>query len=303
MLIDTQKIVCSWENILTCTSKGNVFSVNLFDYISFNENTLKLVDENVLNDEVMTDSCDFFVELLLNDKVSGDTFKDLAPKFGSYWANISLINEHKSKIELLIKLGLLKFPDVGLDQLAECIPELIPTFIEYNFTHLLKVGLFNEIEYEESDIIYLLNSSQLSLEDKIAFCQFINEAYFEKASLSKELFESLIKLYIDSVSHKIPTHILGAMMRYSNHSTATKVQIIAHQIDYIHIEYLHIYFEELGSPYKELCTTNSNISINTTKENTELAIALAKKGYFSISKTKQPTDKIRLYVKGIFKPY
>jgi len=301
MLIDNQAIACSWENLLACVSKGDAFSANLSDYINIADNTSELVNQSININEDTVDSADLFIELLLSERVSLETFKALAPKFDSHWSNI-LVGEAKlNKVEILIKLGLLNFSNSDLSEVSENIPELLATFIEYNFAIMLETYVFNEFEYQESDIIYLLKSNQLSSEEKISFCQVIHSAYFAEKSISKKLFEPLTKLYLDSFWCQIPTHILKVIIQCSIGDIPTKVQMISHQINYIELDDLHFYFGALGYPYSRLCKTKSYVKINESKENIALANALADKGYFSISKTKQQGDRIRLNVKGLFK--
>ena len=301
MLLDTQKIVCSWQNVLAYTNEEDTALTNLSDYINIHENTLKLVNEDISNDRDTSEPFDLFIGLLLDDRVPFNTFKELAPKLHPYWSSTPLNYRNISKIELLIKWGLLSFPDIGLDDIAENIPKLIPTFIEYNYAPMKKVGLFNEVEYQERDILYLLKSKQLSSKEKMEFCQFIHGAYFDQKHLSKELFKELTELYLDTHLYKVSMYILDAVINSPQGDISTKVKMIAHQMSHISLEQLHIYLEQLGSPYLDLSKTKSYTKFDATEENIALASALADQGYFSISTTKQSANQIRLNVKGLFK--
>lgn len=250
ILLNENKIVVSWNNLLYYFREKKSFDDILVRYLNIEENYTKLkhkIDKNLSEDFDLIE--EFIVELLQSViSINAYTFlvKNLPVDYcySEKLDNFSEISIEKMKV--LIENKIIALDINNYNFIKSKFTVLLPIFLESNITEFI-----NDVETYELDssvALQLIDSRVFTYDEKITI---INNTSVTIISKNKDLSNKICKLLTYNKKTKISIDLLKDLITQSN-SLENKIRLFNKYQDDISSIELKSIITLLGSPYSEI---------------------------------------------------
>ena len=199
ILIIENKIEANWSNLLSYYTELEEQEIDSFliEYLNIEEN-YKQLSESQINNEKAFDKDEilqpFNTKLILSSSLSDDAYSYLIHSIWSVdYEDLNIKELSLSKVKSILNTNILSLTQENINNLKEGFtPEHIIVIEKKKDEFLEK---FSNFELDSDDILKLLNSSKITIEEKFLIANKIELTLFDG---SRNLREKVSKLYIDN---------------------------------------------------------------------------------------------------------
>lgn len=184
-LLVNNKVIPTWSNVIEYYSLNeNKITDNLTIYLNFDDISSELSKEKLLKDNK-----DFEISLVKCNELSDSNYNILLNSTYYHWSNIDFENLDIHKVAVLLdkKLSVTK---ENYDRLREIFPNYHINLIEKNFTKFIEN--INDFETDENDILLLLKSDKITIDNKINYITKLDENIIGKNKEISKLVGEII---------------------------------------------------------------------------------------------------------------
>ena len=271
-LIENNKVLSSWNNVLTYFEKMDKAFNHLTSFLNYKENIQNLTENFPLSDEEMEDNesekyqlvKSFYDFIIKSDSLEINSFIDLITICKFPYQKLENYNIDSKKIRNLIEIKLLTFSIDNYNGIKKSSLDNLPLFISVYFEEILE----NETIISDTDLIKCFNSKDISislknkiLSTKISAWNKINDDKF-----FAEIAEYIIK---NNVYEKIVISfdtIANALKKHSDNSQKI-ILLLNTQFNNLTNEQIVATLTLCGQPYSGLCEKNGTHSTMKLNEN------------------------------------
>lgn len=185
LILINNKVVPKWSNVIEYyLLNENKITDNLTIYLNFDDISSELSKEKLLKDNK-----DFEISLVKCNELSDSSYNILLNSTYYHWSNIDFENLDVQKVVVLLnkKLSVTK---ENYDRLREIFPNYHINLIEKKFTKFIEN--INDFETDENDILLLLKSDKITIDDKINYITKLNENIIGKNKEISKLVGEII---------------------------------------------------------------------------------------------------------------
>jgi hypothetical protein len=251
-IIQNDKIVISWENLLNYYKDISDFNLAIVEYIDSNYNFLKLKRIDTKFDENKNNIVGKFTTELINSEISNDAFYEIAINncLPYYYDDVKIYFENLSKEKMAVfiqKKNIFKFTIVNYNFIKEKFNDLLISFLEVNADLLIKE--LDKYTLENATIYKLLISQKLnSLQKLIIFKTITETVYNEDANICYAVGILLFE------NQKTPLDYYGILKPILQNTKNTEQKIVLYNLycDDIPKSELRGFIEILGEPYSDI---------------------------------------------------
>lgn len=271
-LIENNKVLSSWNNVLTYFEKMDKASNHLTSFLNYKENIQNLTENFPLSDEEMEDNesekyqlvKSFYDFIIKSDSLEIDSFIDLMAICRFSYSKLVNYNIDSKKIRNLIEIKILTFSIDNYNGIKKSSPNNLPLFISVYFEEILE----NETIISDTDLINCFNSKDISisLKNKILSTKI---SVWNKISDDKffaEIAEHIIK---NNVYEKIviPFDTIANALKKHSENSQKLIVLLNTQFNNLTNEQIVATLTLCGQPYSELCDKNGTHSTMKLNEN------------------------------------
>ena len=271
-LIENNKVLSSWNNVLTYFEKMDDASTHLTSFLNYKDNIQNLTENFPLSNEEMEDTdsekyqlvksfYDFIIKL---DSLEINSFIDLMTICKFPYPKLENYNIDSKKIRNLIEIKLLTFSIDNYNGIKKSSPDNLPLFISVYFEEILE----NETIISDTDLIKCVNSKDISisLKNKILSTKISAWNKISDEKFFAEIAEHIIK---NNVYEKIVIPfdtIANALKKHSDNSQKL-ILLLNTQFNNMTNEQIVATLTLCGQPYSGLCEKNGTHSTMKLNEN------------------------------------
>lgn len=271
-LIENNKVLSSWNNVLTYFEKMDKASNHLTSFLNHKENIQNLTENFPLSDEEMEDNesekyqlvKSFYNFIIKSDSLEINSFIDLMTICKFPYPKLENYNIDSKKIRNLIEIKLLTFSIDNYNGIKKSSPDNLPLFISVYFEEILE----NETIISDTDLIKCFNSKDISisLKNKILSTKISAWNKISDDKFFAEIAEHIIK---NNVYEKIVIPfdtIANALKKHSDNSQKL-ILLLNTQFNNLTNEQIVATLTLFGQPYSGLCEKNGTHSTMKLNEN------------------------------------
>lgn len=271
-LIENNKVLSSWNNVLTYFEKMDKASNHLTSFLNYKENIQNLTENFPLSDEEMEDNesekyqlvKSFYDFIIKSDSLEINSFIDLMAICKFPYPKLENYNIDSKKIRNLIEIKLLTFSIDNYNGIKKSSPDNLPLFISVYFEEILE----NETIISDTDLIKCFNSKDISisLKNKILSTKISDWNKISDDKFFAEIAEYIIK---NNVYEKIVIPfdtIANALKKHSDNSQKL-ILLLNTQFNNLTNEQIVATLTLCGQPYSGLCEKNGTHSTMKLNEN------------------------------------
>lgn len=271
-LIENNKVLSSWNNVLTYFEKMDKAVNHLTSFLNYKENIQNLTENFPLSDEEMEDNesekyqlvKSFYDFIIKSDSLEIDSFIDLMAICRFSYSKLENYNIDSKKIRNLIEIKILTFSIDNYNGIKKSSPNNLPLFISVYFEEILE----NETIISNTDLIKCFNSKDISisLKNKILSTKISAWNKISDDKFFVEIAEHIIK---NNVYEKIVIPfdtIANALKKHSDNSQKL-ILLLNTQFNNMTNEQIVATLTLCGQPYSGLCEKNGTHSTMKLNEN------------------------------------
>lgn len=279
MLITSNMIEPSWENILVFynQTKENIPD-SLIQFLN-NEDNYKMLTKDTFQENELPELAesyqDFHSVLPITEEISTQALEFLIVPFNDKYEAANLEDIRRNKLAILVEKDKLIVSEEIFSILKTNFPGLEMTYLEKNLNHFVETNH----SFEEKETVFILNSSELSKD--------------EKSNLLNHTLESVIlesSAIIEAVGQLLEKHALFETSLAILRKAILSIRHIEPRIiaftKHIHLISREIRTEILQSlpiPYSEIAIGGKRPLIPLSETNAQFALKLEEAGYISKS--------------------
>lgn len=219
-LIENNKVLSSWNNVLTYFEKMDKASNHLTSFLNYKENIQNLTEDFPLSDEEMEDNesekyqlvKSFYDFIIKSDSLEINSFIDLMTICKFPYPKLENYNIDSKKIRNLIEIKLLIFSIDNYNGIKKSSPDNLPLFISVYFEEILE----NETIISDTDLIKCFNSKDISisLKNKIlstkisAWNKISDDKFFAEIAeyiIKNNVYEKIV-IPFDTIANALKKH-------------------------------------------------------------------------------------------------
>ncbi|WP_407436585.1 hypothetical protein [Treponema sp.] len=271
-LIENNKVLSSWNNVLTYFEKMDKASNHLTSFLNYKENIQNLTENFPLSDEEMEDNesekyqlvKSFYNFIIKSDSLEINSFIDLMTICKFPYPKLENYNIDSKKIRNLIEIKLLTFSIDNYNGIKKSSPDNLPLFISVYFEEILE----NETIISDTDLIKCFNSRDISisLKNKILSTKISAWNKISDNKFFAEIAEHIIK---NNVYEKIviPFDTIANALKKHSENSQKLIVLLNTQFNNLTNEQIVATLTLCGQPYSELCDKNGTHSTIKLNEN------------------------------------
>lgn len=297
ILLEENKLISSWENILHYYSYSKKLDKSLIVYLNVIDNTFDLLKVTLIVsnfskefgfDEKVVHS---LLKIILEcNEFDLEVYKNLLKSniYSHQYLNISTLD--LDKVMLLVSNNKIQFNSDCFKELKEYTDSLHIVLIEKNIDKYIES--FNEFDIDTEDIIKLLESKEITFKIKKEIIEKIDYDLILNDKIADLLYS-----FIDKKTEQSMTLIVKLSENLS--SLENKINIFIEQIEYLSDEDIISLLETLPSEYNKIALQDAKRPLFSKSEyNKKLFEILQKKNFLtSFEPDKSNKSKYRVIVK------
>ena len=271
-LIENNKVLSSWNNVLTYFEKMDKASNHLTSFLNYKENIQNLTENFPLSDEEMEDNesekyqlvKSFYDFIIKADSLEIDSFINLMAICRFSYSKLENYNIDSKKIRNLIEIKLLTFSIDNYNGIKKSSPDNLPLFVSVYFEEILE----NETIISDTDLIKCFNSKDISisLKNKILSTKISAWNKISDDKFFAEIAEHIIK---NNVYEKIviPFDAIANALKKHSENSQKLIVLLNTQFNNLTNEQIVATLTLCGQPYSGLCEKNGTHSTMKLNEN------------------------------------
>jgi hypothetical protein len=275
-LLERSKITPTWHNLVSYYhSMDNILDAYAVDFIENTENAQALSATRIKAEVSLDEDTivkPFTRDLLLEESFSNETYALVILAAPYIYGNLNFGDLSTEKVRLLIKNKKLKLSTVHYDLLRT----------EFNGLHLELaeqassefIPKINDYTVEEPEIIYLLSSSHISIEEKNNIIELLGS---DMISSTSQLLTVLGTLCSNDQRLVIPDGVLNKVLR-GRLPAIHKITLLIRKAETLNKEQIREVLESLPEPYSDIAKLGRRPKLDVSTLNWELARKLEKLG-------------------------
>lgn len=220
-LLINNKVVPKWNNVIDYyTTSENTINDNLIKFLNFENVYLELSEEKMIFKSESFNYASFRENLLLCNEISSESYRNIF-KSSIYTRDVlSFENLDEDKITYLID-KILTTTKSNYDLLREYFPNNHISLIEKDFPKF--IGNINDFETDEEDILLLLKSNKISIDNKFKYISLLEEKIIvDNTEISKVVVEIILQ---KSTTIEFEYNTIESLVKTSN-PKENKVKLI-----------------------------------------------------------------------------
>lgn len=295
-LINNNKLIANWDNIFKYYNDKNTNNDLLQEYLNIEENAKEI--SKVKCNGKYKESHDYFDGQLLrdiikNNKMNINSYEIYIENIGFWYKDLDISGLDEKKVALLVKHNIFQFEKESFDLLKGYAKQLLHiALIEKNNTKLLEE--FEKFEFDEDDIIKILEIDKSILSDKI------KKDLIEKIDYDLILNKTIAKLIYKYVDKSIIKSInYTKRMLQTLETLESKINLIVEQnSEFNDKEFIEI-LELLPDKYSKIKNQDGKQTVIENNYYNKKLIEILKDRELITSAPvdKKEKNKIRLYIK------
>ena len=276
VLFKESKIAPTWQNILNqYQSEENIISKTIIKFLEINSNTLSK-HKISMDFNGTKEYYDFIKNLITNEDLNNETYNILLNSIPYRFSILKFESLSENKVFLLIHKNILVFDVNNYNLLKNNFHELHIKFLELNISDFITV--IANYELNNKDVLLLLKSSIISIEEKNVIIEKIDEALFASEKDSIKLIGLLI---LKQNNFRVSNSILKLIVVNNELSVEQRIKIFNWKQSQIDNLYLETFLNTLGNPYSEITSKGKNPLIPNNNQNLKMAEIINDKDYIS----------------------
>jgi hypothetical protein len=291
-IIKENKIIASWDNLLSYYQKINELDNVIINFMNKEENYNEISKNNMSNRKIFAEGLveKFSEEILLSNDISDEAYS-LLIKYICFAKYPELNVEHLSsrKINAILENTKMALTQENINILKEHSKGKHIVLIE-NFKNEF-LEKFDEFTLDSNDYEKLFKSSKLTKNEKLNIIEKMSLLLYDT---DEDLVHTVIGLYIEN-DIQIELNIFDKLFDKANHEDALK--LLTMQIKYLESENISSYLKQFSEPYCDLAEVSASLlKLDNNEINLQLIDALKEKGYIpsrTIEKTKIKVNRRR----------
>lgn len=264
-LIENNKILSSWNNVLTYFKKMDDTSAHLITFLNCKDNIQDLTKIFPLSDEEMEDNgsekyqCvkSFYDFIIKSDSLNIDSFISLMAICRFLYSELENYNIDNKKIGYLIENKLLSYSIENYNGIKKSSSDNLPLFISTYFENILE----NESIITNTDLIKCFKSNDVPVSLKRRMLSTKISAWNK---IGDEIFFTEIAEYIikNNINEKlvIPFETIANALKKHSDNFHKIIQLLNTQFNNLTNEQIIATLNLCGQPYSELCEKNGKHS-------------------------------------------
>lgn len=177
ILFKENKVLPNWENIVKYYRNIETLDENLISFLNYKDVYTELSKQKMPPKNDDFDYSSFRKELLLSEKLSLESYTNILKSNIYTRQSLAFENLDEDKIKYLVS-HILEMTEDNFNRLKEYSSPLHITLVEKYFQKFLEIS--EKIELEGNDILYLLKSEKLTIDNKFNFITKIEEDFIEE---------------------------------------------------------------------------------------------------------------------------
>lgn len=267
-LLESEDILYNNKNAII-----NKFDIDL---VVCNVKSLKIIAELIISEDSFKVSKDIVEQILIIDSLLDDDDYDLLlMSISDMFDSLSFENLSENKVRLLFYNNVLNFNESNYGLLREKFNGLHIGFIECNIEEFLSDVLSYEIETD--DVRLLLESAELTLDDKKMLISEIDEEYY--ISNNKENLDIASNLLLKDPSFSDSYKIINNLLLDEKKNEMERIRMFNLKQGFSGELDIKNFLKSLGEPFSEFTIIRKTISIENNESNLEFVNELYNRGY------------------------
>jgi hypothetical protein len=279
ILLTESRVDANWGDIINVFhEEENILTEEIIKFISDKENIQKLTKEKIKEDIPDNETIQAFCKsLALCGAISNDNYSLILNSIPYYYNSLEYGELSKEKVLLLLKKSKLGLSSDNFKKLKESYSGLHITLLENEFEQLIEK--WNEIPLGYDDYLSLLNSGNISLENKGNVCDKIGD----EAIITKHyLLDAVGMLVFENTNFSISIELLQAILLNSSLDNQKKMKIFnEHSFRLNTGDFISSFLLKIGYPYNLITQKGKRPKIAISEKNLEFVKKLKENGYIS----------------------
>ncbi len=291
LLLEVSKVIPSWKNLYQhYENSDNTVSDPMIQFINNTSNADELFNEEFDKDNI--DYKDFYESLITTDLFETDIYAGVLKSASYPFPDSTYDKLAKEKISLLIENRKILFEEEAFQHLKSLKSDLHIKLVENNISSFLSAA--DSLELESVDVIKVLKSGKLSIEEKNIFLDKIDE---DLINSEQEVLNVIGVLIISGLTFKLERETIKLILTSSSLRDIERIRIF----NLFHQQVGKIFYSEflnsLSLPYKDIATSGKRPSLPNNNDNLTLAKVLLSNEYISSFDTKGSQIKINTFTR------
>jgi hypothetical protein len=214
-ILQDNKLVVSWKNVLTYFEQTVKMDVDLIDYLDQEDiyETLAKINFTKGAGKLEKTYHDYSRESLLEGRMTDKAYEELLKSNPYHYDSLAIENLSEEKVTALLKRRVIRLKPVVFNLLKEHFEDQIPLLIEYNIADYLKYE--DVYELDETAYQYLLDSSKITLGQKT---DIVTEITDEMVEADHDLASSVSRVIVDSDFNELSVDFVRHLVKNTSYA-------------------------------------------------------------------------------------
>jgi len=290
-ILKSKKLLVSWQNVSSLLEENSKFLAASIDFLcSEDVYTILTSKEERENCHLIDKQIESFINILASSNFDLTAFSQYSPLFKDSLLAFPLSDLPNEQVDVLIEQQYIEFTEENYSDIEDHHPSSMTIFLESKFSQVIKSEIYSSLTFTAEDMETFLSSDLLSKEEKASVSVKLDE---DEENISNILFNLYFGI-INSAQIQLPEHLLRVLVTFKLGELPKKVTLLTSQIAIISKELTFELLTSFGYPYNKIATTKAQCRLEKSKGNQSLAEALVQEGYFSMSKSNEYSETIRI---------
>jgi hypothetical protein len=289
ILLKESKVVPTWSNlIIQFSDNEDKLSEHAVAFLNNIENANSLSKIKISTEEQDEDTVKkFLVAIVLNDNINNNSYALLLNSIPYHYTKLGFENLPQEKVNLLIEKNKLGLTATNYSALKENFSGLQIKLIEKRHWELS--DKLNDLSFDNSDVIALLQSPVLSLKLKNSILEHYGDDNIVESAEILGLIGEIVKT---KKSFAVSKSVQKAILTDSNKSIEFKIPFFNQKNQLFNSADITDFLNSLPEPYCNIAEKGKRPLIQNNKENEQFVNILKEKNY--ISKYDQEKNGLRI---------
>ncbi|GAQ16035.1 DNA-binding protein [Myroides odoratimimus] len=288
MLLENNKIIPSWENLLYNYNSQIIVEDDEFEifkscilFINVLENAQELSKVKVPKEENKDKNYNVFYKKLIQRDEIGDLSYDLITKSSPWWySNLKIENLSENKIVSLINNTCISPVIESYNSLKEHTNGLNIYLLEKRKTEYFKI--LQELSFDSDDLKLVLKSTVLTNFEKSS----ILKKCTDETIITDDNLKLLANIAAIDRSFIVTDNILNEIFKSNNVLLEDKISLFSKNANKYDLSFTESFLESLGGIYKQITDKRQKAKLPKNESNEKFLEVLEKKGYISSFSTR-----------------
>ena len=260
-LLENKKVLPTWENIEDYyKSCQNSLKEELINFLNNNDVYSALSDK-----KINTSYRDLESDILVCNDISDEAYYKIIKSFERVYESLDFKDLSENKVDYLLKAHKFSMSENNYDTLRKSFPNKHIVLVENYFDSFLED--IDNFELDEEDVLLILNSEGISIEQKLIYISTIEEEFILRDdTISKKIAKLII-----SKSHKFDfSYDVIESLCKNTAKEEDKIKLIILYNDDIDNEKIKELIKSIGQEYEKIFLPKKKPCFQHTEENETL---------------------------------